>query len=767
MANTIRTTINIGGTLDPSVQSAFSNINKFASSAMNKMASLAKKAALATSAMAVVSGKAFAEFEQSAANVSATMGKSSTPEIMEDYKKKAIELSDTMSKSSKEVMDGFNYLALAGWNSTDSLNHIGEIVQSSIVGNMDLATCSDKVTDSLSALGLVAEDTTRYTNTLALAQSKGNATMENLLDSYLTVGGTIKNYNIPLNESTAILDKLADRGLKGSEAGNSLSAIFVNLMGKTGQAKAAMDELGVSLFDSSGKTKNMSKFLFELKDKLSGMTEEQRNTYISMIAGKNQLDAFNKLMDSADENLIKLTEDLKDTDGSLDAAAKTIDSTILGNLKKLKNIFINTGIEVISKFAPNINNALEILQDKLKNLRPKIEEFADNFIVTISNIAQSDTFNMLKNTLSNMFNFIVSNGPQILEVLSNFVPIIVGIGSAMVALKIAGKVQAIIGIILKLKTIFMSISFAFQAVAGGVATFGEGMAFLMGPVGWIIAGIAAVIAIGTLLYMKCEGFRNFINSAITSIVGWFQDSLLPAVQNLANSFMNFWNSVLWPFIQWLASKLAPMFIAVFSTIQNVVSTAFQFIGNIITNGLMIFQGVIDFITGVFTGNWSLAWQGCIEIFSGIFNTIVDIAKTPINYIIDMINGAISGLNSIGSISLPDFLGGGSIGINIPQIPQFADGGFTSGISIAGEDGPEAVIPLKRNNPRSLGLLQKTSEIIGGGGSSNSSGAPTFVFSPQISGEVTPNTINLLTQSFEEFKEMVNKVLDEREREAYG
>lgn len=763
MASNIRTTINIGGVLEPSVQNAFARINKFASSAMNKMASIAKKTATIGVAMVAVSGKAFADFEQSAANVEATMGKSATPEIMDSYKKKSIELSDTMSKSSKEIMDGFNYLALAGWSSSDSLEHVNEVVQSSIVGNMDLATCSDKITDSLSALGMTAKDTTRYTNTLALAQSKGNATMENLLDSYLSVGGTMKNYNIPLNESTAILDKLADRGLKGSEAGNSLSAIFVNLMGKTGQAKVAMDELGVSLFDSSGKTKNMSKFLFELKEKLSGMTEEQRNTYISMIAGKNQLDAFNKLMDATDENLIKLTEDLKDTDGSLDAAAKTIDSTILGNLKKLRNILVNTGIEIISKFAPNINYALESLQNGLINLRPKIEAFADGFINIVSNIAQSEVFNTVKEYVSNLFNFIISNGPQILSTLSGLIPIIAGIGSAMAVISISGKVQGIISVIMKLKTICMSIASAFLMWSGGAATLGEAMAFLMGTVGWIALAIGSIIAIGTVLYMKCEAFRNFINSSISSIIGWFQGSLMPAIQSLVNSCLNLWNGVLWPFIQWIASTLAPIFIAQFNQIKNIVVAVFSSVGQYITNAIMTFQGVIDFITGIFTGNWELAWQGIVSIFSGIFGQIEAIARVPINAIIGMINGVISGINSLGSISLPDVLGGGTIGLSIPEIPMLAKGGITNVPSICGEAGPEAVIPLKRNNPRSLSLLEKTAGAIGATGNSQ---GHQFVFAPQISGNVDANTISLMQQSFEDFKEMVLEALADEGRIDY-
>src|SRR5690606_41788047 len=82
------------------------------------------------------------------------------------------------------------------------------------------------------------------------------------------------------------------------------------------------------------------------------------------------------------------------------------------------------------------------------------------------------------------------------------------------------------------------------------------------------------------------------------------------------------------------------------------------------------------------------WQGIVDIFSGVFNGIVAIAKAPINAIITGINAFIRGLNKI---KIPDWVPGvGGKGINIPTIPHLATGGtiFGSGIAIVGEAGPE-------------------------------------------------------------------------------
>ena len=89
----------------------------------------------------------------------------------------------------------------------------------------------------------------------------------------------------------------------------------------------------------------------------------------------------------------------------------------------------------------------------------------------------------------------------------------------------------------------------------------------------------------------------------------------------------------------------------------------------------IFNGIITFITGVFTGNWKKAWEGVKNIFKGIVDTLWSIIKFPLNLIIDGINALIGGLNKI-KFDVPDWIpliGGKKFGFNIPKIPKLAVG----------------------------------------------------------------------------------------------
>lgn len=132
--------------------------------------------------------------------------------------------------------------------------------------------------------------------------------------------------------------------------------------------------------------------------------------------------------------------------------------------------------------------------------------------------------------------------------------------------------------------------------------------------------------------------------------------------------------------------------AILSVVQSLVAS-FQ---TIVTSIQGVFDGLIAFVTGVFTGNWSQAWEGVKQIFGNAFNALVELAKVPINAVIALINGAIDGINSLtgGGISIPDWVpvaGGQTFSLKLNKIPALAHGGFTQGVSIAGEAGTEAVI----------------------------------------------------------------------------
>ena len=142
-----------------------------------------------------------------------------------------------------------------------------------------------------------------------------------------------------------------------------------------------------------------------------------------------------------------------------------------------------------------------------------------------------------------------------------------------------------------------------------------------------------------------------------------------------------------------------------------LSAAVEGIQPIINAVTGAFKGLISFIKNVFTGNWKGAWDSVVQIFSNIWDGIVALFKMPINTIIGGINGFLGSLNKI---KIPDWvpLVGGK-GFSIPLIPTLATGGFTDGVSIAGEAGMEAVISFDpAYHDQNVGYWQQAGQLLG-------------------------------------------------------
>lgn len=216
--------------------------------------------------------------------------------------------------------------------------------------------------------------------------------------------------------------------------------------------------------------------------------------------------------------------------------------------------------------------------------------------------------------------------------------------------------------------------------------------------------IVAEIAQPIIEYLT-PGMKTAIAFA-TNNVGPVIDYLMPLLSQLGALIMSIIDVLvaLAPVVQLVANVL-------FSSLNATIESLMPVIQSLQT----VFEGLLDFITGVFTGNWQLAWQGIVKTFGGIWSSLTGLVKTPINAVIGLVNGAIGALNGI-SVDIPDWVpkfGGQKFGINIPKIPMLATGGFTDGVSIAGEAGMEAVISFdKAYRAANIGIWEKAGEMLG-------------------------------------------------------
>jgi hypothetical protein len=109
-------------------------------------------------------------------------------------------------------------------------------------------------------------------------------------------------------------------------------------------------------------------------------------------------------------------------------------------------------------------------------------------------------------------------------------------------------------------------------------------------------------------------------------VDWFREAVDTAWQFIKDATNSLWEGVIKPAFNWLAENIhvvGDFFVSMWNAAQPV----FDFLKNSWDNFLTIIQGVIDVVVGVFTGDWSRAWDGVKAIFTGIWDQIVNYVET--------------------------------------------------------------------------------------------------------------------------------------------
>lgn len=289
-------------------------------------------------------------------------------EKLKAYKQKVEDTKTAIAKKEEELQkltsaDALGYMSLAGWDTQQMLAGLEPILRMSEAAGADLALTSNLVTDSMSSLGVEVNDLNRYLDIVAKSQSSANTSATQMLEGYISCGGTFKNLNVPLEESATWISVLANRGKKASEAGNSLNSVLVNLTGGSSTAKGAMDELGVSAWDLDGNFIGIEATLRLLNDALATCTQDQKTNFESAIGGKTQLDTLQALLSGLNEEYVDLKATITDSDGELNKLAQTMQDNAKGNVTKLKFQLEGLGIQIGNYLLPHINSLLEHLSN--------------------------------------------------------------------------------------------------------------------------------------------------------------------------------------------------------------------------------------------------------------------------------------------------------------------------------------------------------------------------------------------------------------------
>lgn len=552
MGKTINTILNLTDRFTPKLTEAgrqtlvfkqrLKNCDSAAVGIDKSLAKLAKGAAAvgaagaaAMGAFAVSSVKTYKEFQQSMSNVAGIKSIATTSEEYKSLEKAARQAGRTTTKTAKESADALSYMSLAGWTTEASIKGLMPVLRASEATGADLATTSDLVTDSMSALGLQVNELDHYLDVCARAQNRSNTTLTQMQEAYIACGGTFKSFNTPLQESGALLGILANRGIKGSEAGNALQSTLVNLTKKSGESYKAMQALGISAYDANGDFRGVTTVLEDLKDKTAGLTEEQRNTYLTMIGGKNQLTTLNALMaglsavtEEGKMEFEELYNSLGDCDGALNVMANTMTNNLNGAMARAQSATDDFKITIGEKLEPYVTQFFNWFAEKLPGAAEKFSVLLDSKLPKAISFTKS-AFETVKPVMK----FVINNFSELASVGAG---VIVGLK----AFSILTKVNSLWS---KFNTTLKGVT-TVQKLAT-VAQVGFNTSLLACPLTWVAVGLAAVV--GGVLALKshlekadiAEHFGNITLSAEECgdiVKGVFGRDILNRVDEAADAY---------------------------------------------------------------------------------------------------------------------------------------------------------------------------------------------------------------------------------------
>ena len=290
-------TVKIGTELDSSgVKKGLDEINGTAQSGFSKFSEIGKNA-LSVFAGNMLTGvvsqaKNAAEavldigmsFEAGMSKVQAISG--ATGDDLTALTDKAKEMGAKTKFSATESAEAMQYMAMAGWKTSDMLNGIEGIMNLAAASGEDLATTSDIVTDALTAFGLSAQDSTHFADILAQASSNANTNVSMMGETFKYVAPVAGAMRYSAEDVALAVGLMANSGIKASQAGTSLKAALVNMVKPTDDMRGVMERLGISIQNADGSIKPFGELIGDLRDKFAITTDAERAQNYAMAEQK-------------------------------------------------------------------------------------------------------------------------------------------------------------------------------------------------------------------------------------------------------------------------------------------------------------------------------------------------------------------------------------------------------------------------------------------------------------------------------------------------
>lgn len=633
--------------------------------------------------------KTTADFDASMSKVAAVSG--ATGEDLDALRAKAREMGSQTKFSASEAADAMNYMAMAGWKTEDMLGGVEGIMNLAAASGEDLATTSDIVTDALTALGMSAGDSAHFADILAAASSNANTNVALMGESFKYVAPVAGAMGASAEDLSIALGLMANSGIKGSQAGNSLKNALVNLTKPTKQQAAAMQQLGFISTETIQKidfgkvekaehavedaTISLDNAQIKLNDAISKYGEGSSQ---AQIASNNYEKAQLKLA-QAQETLAKEQEGVsKEIMG-----ANTLMTDADGNMRSLGDIMgtlrekmgkVNVELTDAEGNARDFDDIVAELSTTTEGLAQAEQMHAAAAIFGKQNMsgmlaiinASEEDYNKLTDAIygcegsaKGMADTMQDNlAGQMTILKSQLQELAISFGEILMPAirSIVSRIQALIDKFNAMspatKEIIVKIALVAAALGPLLVVIGKTMVGV-GKLMQLISNLPTIIAGAKSAFAAFSGAIGGISAPVVAVIAVIAALVAAFVhlwrtnEDFRNKITAIWNqikSIFEGFCQGIVDRINALGFD-FKNIGEVIKAVwdglckflapvfegvFQQIANIFKFVTDTILNVLDIFIGIFTGDWDKVWNGIKGIFVAVWNFLKDTLKNYMN-----------------------------------------------------------------------------------------------------------------------------------------
>lgn len=661
-------------------------------------------------------GRTFVGFDATVTKAGAKAG--ATAEQLEQMRVTAGKLGAEFPISATEAAQAMDGLAAAGYDANQIMAMLPSVIQSSVASGEDLAMTSEVVSSALNTWNLQTGDVEK--NTLRVAdviQQANNMSALSLQDFGLAMqyaGAPAAALGIQIEDLSAAMAIMRNKGLAASNIGTSLRSMFSRLADPPKEAAVAIEQLGMQIQDANGNFVGMENIVGQMRTAMAGMNNVQRIAYAQAIAGTDGYSGLLALLDSAPETYHRMTTAMYNASGSSAKQFAIMKESVKGSIDdmmgSLESFSISMG-DVLKPIIKDVTASIAAFADALNALSPEqkrmiadvamgIVGFTGLSLVTGKVITAggslirtwADVRKVLAGgAISNKALQYSIRGIQ--SAVNVAVPALSSLkgaaGAAVTAMRGAtftsvgasmtggartavsgigaGLRTAMTGIVGAMKGISLSgigagLGKAFTGIASGIRAVAMAGRFLVAtPMGLAIMAIAGAALLLYKNWDKVGPFFMKLWSGISAAFGKAWSMIGPALNKLVTAVSMFFNKTasgqnilgkLIGLMGGLAKVLGAPLLVAFQAHAGVVAAVFSGIIQSVGAAIAMIINVISGIITFVTDVFAGDWEGAWNAVVDIFSSIIDGVKGIFEGVISAIKGSLNALiSAVNSISV--------------------------------------------------------------------------------------------------------------------